>query len=410
MRLYFAEYREGIGTGEVYVALPESLQRSHFKIKVEDSTLKCLGEEDLLFSGKLPFKLLRGQGEPAVSVSEDGLVCIRFSRQSITPVEIASACPGIGMTAVKDFISWSSERAHLPYTIKCSFCGHVLSKEGSVFSKLFPLPSDDFKEFSSDIFCHGQSMDVEHVVSGNLVPKSNECFLNETFVTVCQDALSPRCVLLSDADSERPQYTSVATCCRCLLTLGKGRIEGSLSSVATKSESVAVISLEWEKIVLHTKGFPTVGVAFQDSLSLTASVANKLRSFVEQFGRFRFLLKDITHRVYACLWYMNAKVLMSTNVRISSNFAKTFLLGQDTEDKNATSMSFRATKVLFKNCFKEENKSSGTSWTKDMTVESLVLEESECVQVLLSLESSCLTLPPTMREANTFSIGYLQVF
>ena len=194
MSLYFAEYREGIGTGEAVIAIPECPKKSKFNVKIEDDKLFCCNDDNSVsLRGNLPFKFRQNeQQKPRVSLSEGRFVCVRFPRQSITQLETVPTSTSERLSSVGDFISWSANRTNLPYSLRCSFCGHKLSKDNSMLDKVFPLPSEDFKDMAGDIFCHGHSMHIDRVISGEIVPKRDEFFLNESFVMMCSEHSSPR--------------------------------------------------------------------------------------------------------------------------------------------------------------------------------------------------------------------------
>ena len=417
MSLYFAEYREGIGTGEAVIAIPECPKKSKFNVKIEDDKLFCCNDDNSVsLRGNLPFKFRQNeQQKPRVSLSEGRFVCVRFPRQSITQLETVPTSTSERLSSVGDFISWSANRTNLPYSLRCSFCGHKLSKDNSMLDKVFPLPSEDFKDMAGDIFCHGHSMHIDRVISGEIVPKRDEFFLNESFVMMCFDTLHPGHVLASNANSGHIAQTGIVNCSRCMSTLGKRRTQREPSdSQNTTEHQNQTISLEWGKIVLQTKGFPTVGGIASGPLSsklyLAMTVVNKLVSLVKQFGNFRFLLKDTLFQVYACLWHINSNVVVSTNAETSPMFVNSPSNVPNRDPNAVLPTPFRAMKIMFRNCLKEETESVMNSWMKDGTVESLVFEEDECMEILMALEESCRGLPPTMREANGFSVGYLRLY
>ena len=416
MSLYFAEYREGIGTGEAVIALPECPKKSRFTVKIEDDKLFCCNEDKSVFlRGNLPFKFRQNeQQKPRVSLSESRFVYVRFPRQSITQLETAPTTTSEKLSS-EDFIFWSANRTNLPYSLKCSFCGHKLSRDNSMVDKVFPLPSEDFKDMAGDIFCHGHSTHIDRVISGEIVPKRDEFFLNESFVMMCSDTLHPGHVLARNANSGHIARTGIVNCSRCMSTLGKWRTQReSSNSQNTAERQNQIFSLEWGKIVLQTKGFPAVGEIANGPLSsklyLATTVVNKLVSLVKQFGNFRFLLKDTLFQVYACLWHINSNVVLSTNVDTSPMFVNSPSNVLNRDPNTVLPTPFKAMKIMFKNCLKEENESMMNSWMKDGTVESLVFEEDECMEILMALEESCRTLPPTMREASAFSVGYLRLY
>lgn len=64
-------------------------------------------------------------------------------------------------------------------------------------------------------------------------------------------------------------------------------------------------------------------------------------------------------------------------------------------------------KLLYKDCLREQNKSTGFGWRHDFTVHSIELPEALCLSILCILVDSTKHLPQSLRLVNNFYVGYL---
>lgn len=508
--LYYAEFREGIGTAELVCDTSQALKRqgsTSFTIRGSSvcpfAGSKVEGERE---HGSLPFAVDCNTQLPSAKDVGQGRISVHFPRQAVTALPLicgeAREC-----SSAQEFVSWAATNEVIPYTLQCAFCKKGLSRERSVVQRAFPLPSEEFREMASDLFCHGSSNTAQRFIAGDLVPGEEECLLSESVIVFRLSSLLQESLILEEVgqedvvapnsethsqgpgqDTQRTNTTASETpsslqngtgtsqdtptestvtppgppstnrdtasmavhtsscspgssrfnvkCVRCFSQVGQGRTYGH-NATDMQEELVTSVTFKWENVTLQTKGFHPIGGKVCPMLGraqLETDFMHRLTALAASSGRYRFLLKDPTGDVYACIWHINSNVCIATNASAGGSAFEGYCgqgVGRQGHDdaaavceinSNGTADSaiagdglsikcFRAMKLLYKSCLGDSEwsgVSTAASWRLDGSVADMVLPMVECLQVLLVLEENNLSLPPPMRVANTFNIAYFK--
>ena len=212
--LYYAEYREGIGTAELVCDTSEDLKRQGsigFAIEASPVTRfassKVAGERRHV---SVPFAVECGTQMPSAKDIGQGMISVRFPRQTITalPLSISGEARGNHLNNAQEFVSWAATNDGFPYTLQCAFCKKRLSRERSIVQRALPLPSEEFREMVSDLFCHGSSSAAQRVMAGDLVPRQEECLLSESLIVFRLSSLLQESMLLENVDQQHCEAAS----------------------------------------------------------------------------------------------------------------------------------------------------------------------------------------------------------
>ena len=514
--LYYAEYREGIGTAELVCDISPVATRGSTGFSVRESSvcpLSVIAGEPIQAS--LPFSVDCNAQKPSAKDVGQGMVSVHFPRQTVAALPLSCGA-GRGHSGRKEFVSWAAAKEAFPYTLQCAFCQKTLSREHSKVQRAFPLPSEEFRGMVPELFCHGKSSAAQRFMAEELVPREEECLLSESSIVFRLSSLLQESLLLEEdvqhtntpvagtqdcprnnpqtnkdtlshtpvnvqdtanadmgspsdlvepkgahsverdsppespgtppdtpsTDKEPPPDPPSASpnsthsshkcqvrCKRCFSHLGQGKTFNPTD--VTLKEPVTSITFKWENVTLQTKGFHPIGgevCPVLERAELETYFAHTLTALAGSSGMYRFLLKDPAGHVYACIWHINSNVHIATNALstgrpafecYSSQAVHVGRQGSDTPCVGVNKVAggtlnvecFRAMKLLYKSCLKDAEGSgisTAASWELDGSVTDMVLPLMDCLQVLLVLEENNLSLPPTMRVANTFNIAYFK--
>ena len=211
--LYYAEYREGIGTAELVCDTSEDLKRQGsigFAIEASPVTRFASSEEaGVQRHVSVPFAVECGTQMPSAKDIGQGMISVRFSRQTVTalPLSISGEAHG-HLNSAQEFVSWAATNDGFPYTLQCAFCKKRLSRERSIVQRALPLPSEEFREMASDLFCHGSSSAAQRVMAGDLVPRQEECLLSESLIVFRLSSLLQESLLLENVDQQHCEAAS----------------------------------------------------------------------------------------------------------------------------------------------------------------------------------------------------------
>lgn len=205
--LYYAEYREGIGTAELVCDTSKDLKRQGsigFAIKGSSvsrfASTKVPGERGHV---SVPFTVECDTQMPSAKYIGQGMISVHFPRQTVTALLLSISGKARGhLNNAQEFVSWAATNDGFPYTLQCAFCKKRLSRERSMVQRAFPLPSEEFREMASDLFCHGSSITAQRVMAGNLVPRQEECLLSESLIVFRLSSLLQENLLLENVDQQ----------------------------------------------------------------------------------------------------------------------------------------------------------------------------------------------------------------
>ena len=442
--MFFAEYRKSIGNAQVVLNGSKILQSSDAaRILIKDDVICLELDNNTKVTCPLGFQINADTEDvrPNVDQLDDGSVKVSYRRQSVSDTMPSGPDPCV-RTSLR---SWLTTNANVPYTIKCTFCKNAVSSDCAIMRHSFSLPSHQFKELAGDLFCHGQSKEVDEMLRGEMAPKVKDCFISKTDIVFNPKSLNTEQLVLKQNGCHTD--SCIVQCKRCLYVIGRARVQtssGSTSNSDTKEDvsiqkvkenlslhQTTTISLEWANITFETKGHEPVGHFKQPGFTKCESgefkLAEELKSLSSEVGMYRFLLKPAKRLcdkeegvagkeggvTMACIWYMSSEVTISTSKdgsqygRISQYTGK---IAQHFDDSspNTSSVVCHAIKVLYKVCLESANQITAESWEADGSVCDWLLPEEECLKLLIFLTQSTQSLPPILRKANTFNVGYLK--
>ncbi|XP_061283286.1 E3 ubiquitin-protein ligase E3D isoform X4 [Bos javanicus] len=257
--------------------------------------------------------------------------------------------------------------------------------------RVLPLPGDNWGALVDEWCCH-----PDPFANKPLHPRENDCFTGDCFylVNLKSDLWQPRPegapVETHHLSSEnhlklKPKANTKVICKRCKVMLGE-----TVSSETTKFYMTEIIILPSER------NFPMIPRS-QFVQSVLAQCVVELSS---ARSTFRFTIQGHDDKVYLLLWLLNSDSLVIESLGQYTNIKKFPVL----EDvlKPDSSSACNAVKVLYQPCIKSRNAELSSLWENDLSVHSLTLPSTTCLELLLILSKSNATLPPSLRCMNSF--------
>ncbi|XP_046548942.1 E3 ubiquitin-protein ligase E3D-like [Haliotis rubra] len=288
----------------------------------------------------------------------------------------------------------------------CACCGKKILKDHSVFSRVLPLPSENWSDLAEFWFCHrhGDEEDQTPTVS----PKPGDCLVGSFYILLSQSHMKMNSVTCSDSNE-------LIRCSRCGNILGvtlqdddvKPQRNGLIHPTSDVKKTTPLCHL-----YLHA-------VAFQDQSSLSPSVwsASSVEVFLCQllleqsrlYTSYRFLLQSKNAKeentIKVLLWLIDQDLTLymgeghsgqpSHSVKVDgSRVAK--VLFRSTVGKMDSSASSRCDMFLYR------------TWEKDNTVHGLTLPRPLILQLVSLLVGNTSSLPTSHRHLNGFHVSFLK--
>lgn len=282
-------------------------------------------------------------------------------------------------------------------TFYCQSCGEVIIRDRMLL-RVLPLPGDNWGALVDEWCCH-----PDPFANKPLHPRENDCFTGDCFylVNLKSDLWQPRPegapVETHHLSSEnhlklKPKANTKVICKRCKVMLGE-----TVSSETTKFYMTEIIILPSER------NFPIIPRS-QFVQSVLAQCVVELSS---ARSTFRFTIQGHDDKVYILLWLLNSDSLVIESLGQYTNIKKFPVL----EDvlKPDSSSAWNAVKVLYQPCIKSRNAELSSLWENDLSVHSLTLPSTTCLELLLILSKSNATLPPSLRCMNSFQVAFLKM-
>ncbi|KAK9760278.1 E3 ubiquitin-protein ligase E3D [Basidiobolus ranarum] len=283
-------------------------------------------------------------------------------------------------------------------TIKCGFCKHQLTKKNNLFQKTLDLPSEHWLELADCWMCHQD--DYQQVQKGEISARSGTLLVGNTYLLVSSEDIEANTIITEERDSEKlksfkfKKWHSVI-CSRCLSTLGEGLLdnnEENLVSVRLKKYEVILNSAQ-EKII-PKPSFLSFIIA--DLLEISKSSAS-----------YHFIIEEKAQKTPLLqIWVFSWNTAVSSNARLNVSVEDDSV--KELEQYPLTTVL----KVLYNDISDPQNMDSQRlfdKWKNNKQVETLSYPSDHCLELLLSLRLSTLSLPPVKRKMNSFSVGYLPI-
>ncbi|XP_047413007.1 E3 ubiquitin-protein ligase E3D isoform X4 [Sciurus carolinensis] len=242
--------------------------------------------------------------------------------------------------------------------------------------RVLPLPSENWGALVGEWCCH-----PDPFANKPLHPRENDCFIGDSFFLV---------KLRSDLWQE-PKANTKVICKRCKVMLGE-----IMSSETTKFYMTEIIIQQSER------SLPII----PRSQFVQSVIAQCLVELSSARSTFRFTIQGQDGKVYILLWLLNSDSVVIES--LSSNHIKKFPLLEDTLKADFSSAK-NAVKVLYQPCIRSGDEKHASSWESDISVHSLTLPAATCLELLLILSRSNATLPPSLRQMNSFQVAFLKM-
>ncbi|XP_043746285.1 E3 ubiquitin-protein ligase E3D isoform X5 [Cervus elaphus] len=257
--------------------------------------------------------------------------------------------------------------------------------------RVLPLPGDNWGALVDEWCCH-----PDPFANKPLHPRENDCFTGDCFylVNLKSDLWQPRPkeapVETHHLSSEnhlklKPKANTKVICKRCKVMLGE-----TVSSETTKFYMTEIIILPSER------NFPII----PRSQFVQSIIAQCMVELSSARSTFRFTIHGHDGKVYILLWLLNSDSLVIESLGQSTSIKK-FPVLEDVLKADSNS-AWNAVKVLYQPCIKSRNAELSSLWESDISVHSLTLPSTTCLELLLILSRSNAALPPSLRCMNSF--------
>ncbi|XP_074659446.1 E3 ubiquitin-protein ligase E3D-like [Tubulanus polymorphus] len=276
------------------------------------------------------------------------------------------------------------------FQAKCQNCGAQVISRNTPFSRVLPLPSDDWTEIMENVYCckHptknssaseccNSSTENSH---NSILPKRDECFVGDQYFSLCFDDVVEYEGLKIDGDC--------VICSRCRHILGKmQQYANGDSTFQIRHHSIRITHSMTPQIekALSSKDF-----------SSEVYISRLLVSQVKIHNNRRFIIEckiNGKFKPYILLWFIDKDAHVCSK-RISTSMKQIDLIPEP------------VIKILYNSASK--NTRLCELWMKDSTVHCIDLPHSLCLLLMCLLIDSTKILPPSLRFLNDFHVGHLR--
>uniref|UniRef100_A0ABM5GCB2 E3 ubiquitin-protein ligase E3D n=1 Tax=Pogona vitticeps TaxID=103695 RepID=A0ABM5GCB2_9SAUR len=278
-------------------------------------------------------------------------------------------------------------------TFYCQSCGQsIISNQ--TFLRVLSLPSEDWNDLVDEWCCHPSPFN-----DSMLHPQNGDCFLGPNYLLVDSGSISAGSGLeILDTDSQDAASNSSSSisnskgnsrviCKRCKTLLGE-----VMPSGVTKYYFTELL------IQPSEDSFPLI----PRSAYIQSALAHSLIDLSSTRSTFRFSIRGTDGASYILIWLLNSDTFL---VESAGNMApsKVFtLLEFGMSSDSRPSEIWKAVKVLYHPCVKSRNKELIDAWGNDAGVRTLIFPPRTCLELLLMLSQSNVSLPPSLRWMNSF--------
>ncbi|KAM6365735.1 E3 ubiquitin-protein ligase E3D isoform 5-T5 [Alca torda] len=300
------------------------------------------------------------------------------------------------------------------YVFYCKSCGDIIVKDRK-FLRVLPLPSENWSALVEEWCCHPNPF-----ARSTLHPQHDDCFLGDTFFLLNSGneshvPESPMCcsetghhASQSGSNLKSKENTRVI-CKRCRTMLGE-----TVSTDTIKYYVTEVIIRPSEESFS-----PIPRSQFVQSM-----VAQCLVELSSAKSTFRFTVKGDDGKIYILIWLLNSDTLLVESLGSSSSHGVFTLFGDTFMPSSGPMGTWNAVKVLYQPCIKSRNKDKtpflhlqiccadrrglpfnlADAWEDDIGVHPLKFPSETCMELLLILGLSTISLPPSLRCMNSFQV------
>ncbi|XP_048577396.1 E3 ubiquitin-protein ligase E3D isoform X2 [Nematostella vectensis] len=255
------------------------------------------------------------------------------------------------------------------------------------FSRVLDLPSESWEQLSKDLCCHGTSLPEAYT---SLNPSQDDCLLGSYYIVVHPSSLEAKNIIITQSET-------TIHCGRCRKSLGNLIIQQQYPGQA----DVSGIQLNKHCIISRNSD------VFRN-YSFETYITRCLKSKLQGKVNFKFCLQSHhggKTKTHALLWLMNSDAVIVSNLTPGINTygfhpkEEKRKNGKNSKSENEASLT-NVMKILYKALPKNMSKAG--------TVETLSLPEQDCLQLLLLLAKSTLSIPPSLRHITGYTVGFLR--
>ncbi|NXV14496.1 UBE3D ligase, partial [Cepphus grylle] len=258
------------------------------------------------------------------------------------------------------------------YVFYCQSCGDVIVKDRK-FLRVLPLPSENWSALVEEWCCHPNPF-----ARSTLHPQQDDCFLGDTFF-----------LLNSGNVSHKSKENTRVICKRCRTMLGETASADTIKCYVTE----VIIRPSEESFS------PIPRSQFVQSM-----VAQCLVELSSAKSTFRFTVKGDDGKIYILIWLLNSDTLLVESLGSSSSHGVFTMFGDTFMPSSGPVGTWNAVKVLYQPCIKSRNKDLADAWEDDIGVHPLKFPSETCMELLLILGLSTISLPPSLRCMNSFQV------
>ncbi|KAK3592778.1 hypothetical protein CHS0354_003218 [Potamilus streckersoni] len=388
IRWSFDEATIDIETDRIVLITPESKDALIFQLEgIELSPLTCRGLK-FLSSGEITFTAQLQKSGSDINI-KDGVIT-----KTVETMETARTSFTSRQSIMVDKVQQFQDKWY------CFKCGQKLLFHNCIFSRILPLPSENWSDFTDMWFCHKHDNGEDALLDkGKLLPKSGECFVGDTYMLVNYSYAGPNSVRITE--------DSMAMCTRC------GGQLGTLEAMESQDQNGFHGNKGCLKLYLHTIYIGNIdALTFEDTNRDVTHFEHFLSVLLieqsQMFTSYRFIIESSTlpdRKIQCLVW------LLDTDLTIFRGEGKIGHGQVEVKKENVI-------KLLYK-CKLSNNLQNGMSecvtnavfslWKKDNSVHSLSLPYSTALQMMSTLIANTRCLPPSLRYLNGFHVSFLHL-
>ncbi|KAL3831564.1 hypothetical protein ACJMK2_023303 [Sinanodonta woodiana] len=387
-RWSFDEATLDIETDRIVLITPESKNPLVFHLKgIELSPLTCRGLK-FLSSGEITLTAQLQKSESDMTI-KDGVIT-----KTVETVETARTSCTSQQSDMVDKVQRFQDKWY------CSKCGQKLLSVNCIFSRILPLPSENWSDFTDMWFCHKHDQEEGAALDkGKLLPKSGECFIGDTYMLLNYSHTSP--------DSVRITEEGTAMCTRC------GGQLGTMEAMESPDKNGFGGNKGYLKLFLYAIYIGNTDVHTFEDINRDAAQFENFLSFllieqIRMFTSYRFIIESSTapdKKIQCLVW------LLDTDLTIFRGEGK---IGQgqvEVKQENVLKLLYKC--KLSSNSVNSMSESVTNAvislWKKDNSVHSLSLPYSTALQMMSTLIANTRCLPPSLRYVNGFHVSFLHL-
>ncbi|KAJ8290894.1 hypothetical protein GJAV_G00018930 [Gymnothorax javanicus] len=290
------------------------------------------------------------------------------------------------------------------YSFCCQRCRERVLTE-RVFQRVLPLPNVNWSMVVEEWCCH-----PDPFANRKLLPRPGDCLHGDTYILLLRDSESGKTLKQepsldhTDAGHNQdfaPKLSRVnwTLCNACGAVLGE--------AIATETLKLYITEL----MVIENNEDGQECICKDRWLFLEQTVAARLVELSSTLSIFRFSLQTPNGKAFILLWLLNTDSLVASLTLPTDSGDASVSPGDKVTGRieHLSSGASSAVKVLYLPCSPSLHNDITNAWEKDVSVHPLILPPNTCQEMLQILTSNTSTLPPSLREMNSFQVAFMRL-